>query len=137
MFFECVRCYPPCFQEIGHRERDKMINQFTQIRNWARDRNLIEGTTVHAQMLKLTEEVGELAGAVAKGRSEETKLELGDCIVVLTILAMQQGVWIEDCIEAAYNKIKDRRGKIVNGVFVKEEKKNTVGSGFGTFFGDI
>lgn len=102
------------------RKRTETNNIFTQIRNWARDHNLIEGATVYAQMLKLTEEVGELAGAIAKGKpTEEIKKEIGDCGVVLTILALQQGVWIEDCLESAHDKNKDRQGKIINGIFVK------------------
>jgi hypothetical protein len=28
---------------------------------------------------------------------------------------------IEDCIDVAWNEIKDRKGKMVDGIFVKEE----------------
>ena len=34
---------------------------------------------------------------------------------------MQLGLDINDCIKAAYEEIKDRRGELVNGLFVKEE----------------
>lgn len=91
-----------------------------KIRQWAADRNLIEGATRQAQMLKMTEEVGELAAGIAKGNEPLVKDSIGDCVVVLTILAAQSGLKIEDCIEAAYEEIKDRKGKMVDGVFVRE-----------------
>ncbi len=73
-------------------------------------------------MLKLTEELGELAGAIAKSKEHEVVDAIGDCVVVLTILAAQSGITIEECISKAYDEIKDRKGKMVNGVFVKEER---------------
>lgn len=45
---------------------------------------------------------------------------LGDMYVVMVQVAMQHGVSIEYCIHTAYNEIKDRKGKMINGVFVKE-----------------
>ena len=91
------------------------------IRKWADDRNLIEGATPQAQMLKMTEEVGELANGIARGNEDVVKDSIGDCVVVLTILAAQFNMNIEDCIDAAYDEIKDRKGRMVDGIFVKEE----------------
>ena len=93
---------------------------FNLIRQWAADRNLIAGATPQAQMLKLTEEVGELASSIARGNASGFIDSIGDCVVVLTILAAQHGVDIEDCITAAYDEIKDRKGRMVDGVFVRE-----------------
>jgi hypothetical protein len=45
---------------------------------------------------------------------------IGDAVVVLTILAAQHGVTIEECIDAAWDEIKDRKGRMIDGVFVKE-----------------
>lgn len=92
------------------------------IKQWAFDRNLIAGATPQAQMLKMTEEVGELAHAIARGNEELAADAIGDCVVVLTILASQLGLNINTCVEGAYNEIKDRKGKMVDGVFIKEEK---------------
>jgi len=39
--------------------------------------------------------------------------------VVLTILSAQLGFPIEDAIAAAYDEIKDRKGRMVDGVFIK------------------
>lgn len=97
------------------------MSVFEKIEQWARDRNLIEGSNRQAQMLKLTEEVGELAHSVAKDKPEEFRDAIGDCVVVLTILAAQGGVSIEHCIEGAYETIKDRKGRMIDGVFVREE----------------
>ena len=72
-------------------------------------------------MVKIMEEIGELANGINKGRKEQIIDSVGDVYVVLVILCMQLGLDIKDCIKAAYDEIKDRKGKMVNGLFVKEE----------------
>lgn len=96
------------------------MDTYTNIRGWAHARNLIEGATRQGQMLKLTEEVGELAAAIARGKEDDVRDAIGDAVVVLTIIAAQSGVDIEDCIHDAYEVIKNRKGKMVDGVFVRE-----------------
>lgn len=91
------------------------------ILSWAHDRNLIEGSNSQAQMVKLMEEIGELAGGIAKQKPDVIKDSIGDAIVVLTILAAQNNLKLVDCMRAAYDEIKDRKGQMINGVFVKEE----------------
>ena len=46
----------------------------------------------------------------------------------LTPIAQSFNTTLDECLEIAYNEIKDRKGKLINGVFVKEEdlKKNYV-----------
>lgn len=97
-----------------------MNNHFANIRDWAEARNIIEGATPHAQFVKLIEEIGELAEGIAKGREHVIKDGIGDAVVVLTILAAQFDLKIEDCVAIAWDEIKDRKGRMVNGVFVKE-----------------
>lgn len=87
---------------------------------WANDRNLIAGGTPQAQMLKMTEEVGELAHGIARDDRPLIKDAIGDCVVVLTILAAQHGLSLGECAESAYDEIKDRKGRMVDGVFVKD-----------------
>lgn len=94
---------------------------FNDIRQWARDRNLIDGSDRFRQMVKLAEEQGELAAGIAKGNTELVADSIGDMVVVLTILAEQSGLSIEGCIEQAYHEIKDRKGRMIDGVFVKSE----------------
>lgn len=95
------------------------MNRFHDIRTWAAARNLIQGSTPEKQFVKLMEEAGELAGDLARGRSVHD--DIGDMVVVLTILAAQKGLTIEECIECAWDEIKDRKGRMIDGVFVKEE----------------
>jgi len=96
------------------------LNELTQnIEHWAIDRGLDEAQP-EKQMLKLLEETGELAEGIAKGNKDKTIDSIGDVYVVLTILSMQLDLDVRDCVEYAYNEISDRKGKTVNGVFVKE-----------------
>ncbi len=71
-------------------------------------------------MLKLVEEVGELAEGLAKANNDQVIDSIGDVYVVITILAMQMDLDIRDCIQVAYDEIADRKGKMIDGVFVKE-----------------
>ena len=96
------------------------MSMFDDILNWAADRNLVSGSTPDKQFLKLVEEVGEIAHGLARDNRKEIIDSIGDVVVVLTILAAQHGMHIEDCIEYAWEEIKDRKGKMIDGVFVKE-----------------
>lgn len=91
------------------------------IRKWAEDRNLIEGSDPKSQFVKLIEEAGELANAIAKNNQYEFADAIGDMFVVLTIMAAQNGIDIEECIDAAWVEIEHRKGKMVDGIFIKEE----------------
>jgi len=91
-----------------------------RIRQWAADRNLIEGATSQAQTVKLFEEGGEVAHAVARGDRDGLKDGIGDMVIVLTILAAQNGLTLEECVAAAYDEIKDRTGRMVDGIFVRD-----------------
>lgn len=93
---------------------------FNKICDWAKERNLVEGSTPQAQMVKLMEEIGELASGIAKKNNDVVKDSIGDAIVVLIIIAAQHNLNTDDCIQAAYDEIKDRKGKMIDGVFVKE-----------------
>lgn len=91
-----------------------------KIIQWAEDRNLINGGTFGGQYQKLLEEVGELGNALIEHKELDIMDAIGDCVVVLTILARQNGMSLKGCTEYAYEQIKDRKGRMVNGVFVKE-----------------
>lgn len=90
-----------------------------QIKEWAKDRDL-HTADPNKQILKLGEEFGELCQGIAKNRKKAAiKDAIGDMYVVMTILSMQLNIDIEECVELAYEEIKDRKGKMINGVFVK------------------
>lgn len=92
-----------------------------KIQVWAEERNLIAGSTPQAQMVKLVEEVGELASGIAKKNLDVTIDSIGDACVVLSILALQHNTTLEQCMAKAYDEIKNRTGRMVDGVFIKEE----------------
>lgn len=89
------------------------------IRQWATDRNL-NTADPNKQILKLGEEFGELCQGMAKNNASQVYDSIGDMYVVMVILSMQLGVSVEECVSYAYDEIKDRRGKMVDGVFIKE-----------------
>ena len=98
-------------------EYQDLVNK---IEHWAVDRNLIEGSDSFRQYNKLEEEADELLVGLMAKDMDEVSDAIGDMFVVLTIIAKQNGLMIGNCIEGAYNEIKDRKGKMVNGIFVKE-----------------
>jgi NTP pyrophosphatase (non-canonical NTP hydrolase) len=94
------------------------------IRTWANDKGIYDKGDTKTQYLKLMEEVGELADAILKDDKLEIVDAIGDIIVVLTNLAALEQLRVEDCIQSAYDVIKNRKGKMQNGTFVKEGKVN-------------
>ena len=89
------------------------------ITKWHHYRNLIDGATDKDQVCKLIQEVGELRDNVCKGN--DIRDDIGDIIVVLVNIAERNGLSIEECLECAWDDIKDRKGRMANGVFIKEE----------------
>ena len=102
------------------REKCNTMCRFDKIRLWAEDRGLYHKGDPKTQTLKLMEEAGEICRAVLKKDEEQIIDGIGDCVVVLTNLAHLAGTSIEECIDAAYNEIKDRTGKMSNGTFKKD-----------------
>lgn len=105
-------------------EMNQTENIFEKIEQWGKDRNFYGegGAIIQSQFIKVCEEVGELAGNIARGK--DIKDDLGDIIVVLTHIAKLSGTSIQKCIQVAYNDIKDRKGEFINGSFIKESDLN-------------
>jgi NTP pyrophosphatase (non-canonical NTP hydrolase) len=97
-----------------------MSNVFAGIRTWADNKGLISDSTWEKQFVKFEEESLEAMTAMMGGDLDQIKDELGDCAVVLTIMAAQHGLNLEDCLEHCLAKISKRKGTVVDGVFVKE-----------------
>lgn len=93
---------------------------FTAVEEWATARGLNNPSIKSRQALKVMEEVGETMAAMARGNKEALKDGIGDSIVTLIVLAMQCELSAHDCLASAYDEIKDRKGKMVDGVFIKE-----------------
>lgn len=98
-----------------------MQDLLRKVEGWAADRNLLAGSTPEAQLRKLREEVDEIDDALDMDDNEALVDAIGDCTVVLTILAKMSGYTLEYCFGEAWHEIKDRKGKMHNGVFVKEQ----------------
>ena len=94
------------------------INYEKLIGLWHRDRNLIDGSTDKDQYMKLIQEAGELSDNLCKGK--DIKDDIGDMMVVLINIMVRNNLTMDECLSVAYNDIKDRKGKMVDGVFVKE-----------------
>jgi len=107
---------------VGVRQNGINIEKthFDLIREWASKRDLYKHGDPKTQALKLVEEVGETCRAILKGNHNDIEDGIGDCVVVLTNLAHLCNTDIENCIESAYNEIKDRTGKMNNGTFKKD-----------------
>jgi len=94
------------------------INYEKLIGQWHRDRNLIDGSSDKDQYMKLIQEAGELSDSLCKGK--DIKDDIGDMMVVLINIMVRNNLTMNECLSVAYNDIKDRKGKMVDGVFVKE-----------------
>ena len=99
---------------------NEIPDRFDLIRFWAKDKGIYAKGNSTTQYVKLMEEAGELAKALLNNDKAEIVDAIGDIAVVLTNLAELEGLKIEDCIDTAYNVIARRKGKMINGTFVKE-----------------
>lgn len=73
-----------------------------QIEQWAEDRNIIKGSKPIDQAMKLFSEFGELADNVGKGR--DCRDDVGDCTVVLIVIAKQFGKTVADVVTNVINE---------------------------------
>lgn len=96
----------------------ELIDLINKVEQWADDRNLIEGSDPKSQFHKLIQEAAELSESICKGKDATD--DVGDVLVVLIILAKQLKLNIVDCLAFSYDEIKDRKGRMLNGVFHKE-----------------
>lgn len=97
---------------------------------WADDKDLLHEENAEKQFMKFIEEVFEFKtefdisycpGRVSKGLKYNLKLEMGDIFVTLIILCEQFDIDPVKCLEMAYEKISKRKGRTINGTFIKEE----------------
>lgn len=113
----------------------------TNVEQWAKDKDLLHEENADKQFMKFMEEVFEfkfemqglknyqdscelldIEGTLGKNQMKRNmQLEMGDIIVTLIVLCKQLDIDIVECLDMAYDKISKRKGKTVNGLFVKEE----------------
>jgi len=99
-------------------EEEYIKHAIQQVVSWHLARNLIHGSTDKDQVLKLIQEVGELSDSICKQQSPID--DIGDIMVVLLNIAVRNNLSLTDCLNHAYNDIKDRKGQMIDGIFVKE-----------------
>ena len=99
---------------------DELIDNITQ---WADDKGILVSDNIPQQTMKVMEELGETAGAILKNKKTDEVMDgIGDIFVTVIILSKQLGLDPTECLEHAWNEIKDRKGKTVNGTFIKQEE---------------
>lgn len=97
-----------------------LITLVHSVEQWSINKG-IDKADSSKQYLKVAEETGEVAAALVRGDMDALRDGIGDAVVTLIILAQQNNMTLEECLNQAYGDIKDRTGKIVDGVFVKSE----------------
>lgn len=105
------------YKVADSQSTDQLIEN---IKAWAKERG-IDKQAADAGYRKTVEELGELSSAYSRQNKEMMIDSLGDTTVCLINLATQMGLDFNECLEHAYGEIKNRKGQMVNGVFVKEE----------------
>lgn len=94
-----------------------------QILQWGLDKGILPHAEPLAQLDKTKEEVGELELAIYEHDVDEVKDALGDIYVTLAMQAEAWNFTMEECVQSAYDVIKNRTGNMVNGVFVKDNQE--------------
>ena len=94
---------------------------FQAVREWGRSHGI---NNPDKQTIKLQEECGELAHEICRGHYDSNELRdaIGDIQVVLTILADMLGIDNRECLREAYEVIKVRTGRTLNGSFIKDDE---------------
>lgn len=95
-----------------------LLSLINDVTVWHYNRNLIKGSSDKDQFHKLVQECAELSDNICKGN--DIRDDIGDILVVLINIAERNGLTLQECLQVAYDDIKHRRGRMVDGVFVKE-----------------
>ncbi|WP_256263096.1 helix-turn-helix domain-containing protein [Streptococcus sp. HMSC064H09] len=110
---------------LGYDTDNTFSDLITKINHWADERNLKQADP-KIQWMRITEEVGEIRDVLLKPTKftepqAALKDAIGDTLVTIIVLAHQLDLDVTECLGIAYEEIKNRKGKMVNGTFVKEE----------------
>lgn len=105
--------------------KDGIPELIDRINQWADSRGLKQADP-KIQWMRITEEVGEIRDVLLKPTKftepqAALKDAIGDTLVTIIVLAHQLDLDVTECLGIAYEEIKNRKGKMINGTFVKEE----------------
>ena len=96
-------------------------NAELKVIRWSEARKIIPNSTPFAQSMKAVEEINELVDALRSGNREDAIDAVGDTAVCLINVCALMDVNFVDCLNAAYEQIKDRKGYMnEEGIFVKQ-----------------
>lgn len=109
--------FDDCQINDHHCKYEKLISDVV---DWADDKGLVKEENSDKQLIKVVEEVGELASAILKKKRKEEIDAVGDIMVTLIIFAEIRGYDVMSALGYAYQEIKDRTGKMVDGSFIKD-----------------
>lgn len=109
---------------VGYDTDNTFEDLITNINQWADERNLKQADP-KIQWMRVTEEVGEIRDVLLKPTKftepqAALKDAIGDTLVTIIVLAHQLDLDVTECLGIAYDEIKNRKGKMINGTFVKE-----------------
>lgn len=138
-------CIELLFEDLkllfNQSENETFENLRNKVLDWGKNKDLLHEENANKQFMKFTEEVFEFykewvlytdefifndrCGEIDDDSylcqlGDNMELEMGDIFVTLIILCDQLNMDPVDCLGRAYEKIKDRKGKTINGVFIKE-----------------
>lgn len=110
---------------LGYDTDNTFSELITKINHWADERN-IKQADPNIQWMRVTEEVGEIRDVLLKPTKftepqAALKDAIGDTLVTIIVLAHQLDLDVTECLSIAYEEIKNRKGKMINGTFVKED----------------
>jgi NTP pyrophosphatase (non-canonical NTP hydrolase) len=107
-------------QKLQTLQKGSNTELFDNIRKWFDEKELIKQENAPKQMMKVMEELGELSSAIIKGKRDEEIDAFGDVMITLLGLSYMRNISLMACTRSAYEVIKNRKGKVVNGSFIKE-----------------
>lgn len=105
--------------------KDGIAELIDKVNEWAISHGLDKGNP-KIEWMRITEEVGEIRDVLLKPTKftepqAALKDAIGDTLVTIIVLAHQLDLDVTECLSLAYEEIKNRKGKMINGTFVKEE----------------
>lgn len=110
---------------LGYDTDNTFGDLINKINRWA-DKRSLKQADPKIQWMRVTEEVGEIRDVLLKPTKytepqAALKDAIGDTLVTIIVLAHQLDLDVAECLGIAYDEIKNRKGKMINGTFVKED----------------
>lgn len=96
----------------------------SNVEAWGEKHDFVKPENAAKQLLKIVEELGEVTNSFLKQKPEAEKDGIGDLMVTIALYCKIRDINIDECMGLAWEQIKDRNIKNVNGTLVKEEDWN-------------